>query len=566
VSITLTLNCLLLLLSLDPTSCHKIKLSSKTLASYFSYKESSKENSKIDQELSMTNGSWYYIKDKKLFEFHPNYPGMLDLTKVSGFNRFIYLESPLRVLVYPVESNNGKPYVDVSQKKDIHDKTSEAYKQIKEFQEDMHEMEVDDNSETIFENKINNKDVNALSDAFSQKIKEVFGDNKAELEDLKKRWNNIPRYYPDKGDNALSDSYNNYFFVFKTFRKRMEEPWNITWKSLEENTFWGLLERNSFIVYFFTRVMNFMYFNDEAFLFEMGIPLEKQAMGLKVKNNWETNKDKYFYNPDSDTDKISDLREKMISALMKIGTNTVKRYLSRPNFDYYDTFLKEGYGRSLKQIQNDQWVEDFTYPKLANTLHKYREMLANHSDLMNDLGSPYSGEYKEEMDNLKGWVLELFDVEYENMGSMMEESPTPQNPEKYFEKLDELKFGDLKKAGSEVTEEGLVSKFSKDRKDEYVERLKNADLHRMILEILYVELMPFIKLRFENKFWCHGFIDSMKLADMNMNPYTDAENLVYARQLAVIFGELPIDPAIDRPSEHKDVSFLDVVEDSRLLI
>jgi hypothetical protein len=118
----------------------------------------------------MTDGSWYYIKDKKLFEFHPNTIGLVDLTIATGFNRFIYVEAPLRVLVYPVESNNGKPYVDVSQKKDISD----------------------ENCETIFENKNNDLPIEELNKAFSEKIKEVFGDEENTLKDLKKRWNVIP--------------------------------------------------------------------------------------------------------------------------------------------------------------------------------------------------------------------------------------------------------------------------------------------------------------------------------------------------------------------------------------
>jgi hypothetical protein len=137
----------------------------------------------------MTKGSWYYIVDEKLFEFHANQDGMVDCTKFSGFNRFVYLEKDVRVVVFPVESNEQNPYVD-------HTKRSSE--------------EEDPNCQVIFENPNNDMSLSDMNEAFSAKVKEVFGDDKEVLSALHQKWNKLPIYYPNL-KNSSTDSFENRF-------------------------------------------------------------------------------------------------------------------------------------------------------------------------------------------------------------------------------------------------------------------------------------------------------------------------------------------------------------------
>jgi hypothetical protein len=566
VSMPLTLCLLSILLLSQPISAHKMTLSSKGLASFFYYDKSKNMNMNRNEELSMTDGSWYYIKDKKLFEFHPNTVGMIDLTKETGFNRFIYVEAPLRVLVYPVDSNDGKPYVDMSQKKDIGNEKPALDFVGNVIEDDL--SETDENCETIFENKNNEMSIEELNNNFSKKINEVFGDEENTLSDLKKRWNVIPRYYPNKAEDSCSDSYINHFYRLKSFRTKMEQSWKIVWNKTRKFEFWTENEKQSLVTFFIKGMLNFMYFDDEDFFYTLNIPLKKKALRLKMDYHWESEHVRFFYanHSEIDADMIQAKFNNIVRDLTKISSKTIYKFFTRENFDYLDFFFKEILGMSMSEKLQEQMAEVTHHPIQNNTLHKYMEILSTSSDLLNNLESPYTGEYKDEIEQVKGFLIESFEAIFGDMTHQMEQLKTPKKQDLYLEALKDPEFQELTKVAGEITEEDLKNKFDANRKEEYIEKYKNANFTRIIVEGLLTIFMPIIKSRVENDLWETEFNSFLEFEKMNMAPNTNAEDLKNIRQLLVIFGQLPVDPELDRPPEVKDVDFLNVVDDGRLLI
>jgi hypothetical protein len=309
-----------------------------------------------------------------------------------------------------------------------------------------------------------------------------------------------------------------------------------------------------------------MYFNDEQFFYSENISLKKKAMVMKIESDWKANKAHYFYGRNSDINKIELLTNNIVKIFTKISTNIIYKFFNRQNFDYLDSFLKDAMGKTLHEKLNEQWTEDTHYPKYQNTLDKYMGILSSFSDLSIGLQSPYSGEYKEDIENVKNLLIEFNETIFGNVSDIMEKNTTPNREDFYFKDLKDPEFQELIKVAGEITEEELKSKFDKSNKEEYFESVRNANLTRVIVEVLATEFIPRTKNRIEINFWGKEFTSSLQLKQMKMEPYNDAENLKNVRQLAVIFGQLPVDPELDRPPENKNVDFLNVVNDGRLLI
>jgi hypothetical protein len=223
-------------------------------------------------------------------------------------------------------------------------------------------------------------------------------------------------------------------------------------------------------------------------------------------------------------------------------------------------------GKTLHEQLNEQWTEDTHFPKYQNTLDKYMGILSSYSDLSIGLQSDYSGEYQEDINNVKDLLIEFNETMFGNISDIMEKNTTPKREDFYFKDLEDPEFKELKEVAGEITQEELESKFDKSKKEEYFERVRNANLTRVIVEVLVTEFIPRTKNQIENNFWEKEFSLSLQLKQMKMEPYNNAESLKNVRQLAVIFGELSVDLELDRPTEVKRARFLDVVEFGRLLI
>jgi hypothetical protein len=287
---------------------------------------------------------------------------------------------------------------------------------------------------------------------------------------------------------------------------------------------------------------------------------------MKMECTWRDDKKDLFFGSNSDSDKISSLNDEIVKILTKISSEIIQKFINRENFDYLDSFLKETLGKNLEEKLDEQRIKETHYPMYENTFKNYMEILSSHSDLMVGLQSEYSGDYHEDINNVKDLLIEFYETIFGNICIKMKKYTSPYKQDYFLTNLKDPEFQELTEAAEEITEEDLINKFDANRKDEYLERFKNANLTRIIVEVLLVDFLPLTKNRIENNFWINDFDTFLNFQKMNMKPKTDAEDLKNIRQLAVIFGELPIDPELDRPQEEKDVNFLDVVNDGRLLI
>ena len=93
----------LLVFNTNPIS---IVASNQDLYEFFEYTKKAVEKTKTNQVLNFSKATWY------LLEFHSDHPGFLDILDrcLEPFYKTIYLESPLRVLVFRLTENPKKGF------------------------------------------------------------------------------------------------------------------------------------------------------------------------------------------------------------------------------------------------------------------------------------------------------------------------------------------------------------------------------------------------------------------------------------------------------------------------
>jgi hypothetical protein len=170
----------------------------KNIGNVWQYDRDNMDNVKSQEQMNFANGEWIFIEELNRLEFHPHQSGMLIFSSPTH-SEFVYLETPLRVLVFPFSVQMKSPYVDQSAK----------------------DMNPEYSVRTIFpETDSDLGDLKRLNECFTNNKELVFQDEETKAEKLSK-WNSFPYFNLKKKSDKFNPSYSNHAFLLHFLQEDM---------------------------------------------------------------------------------------------------------------------------------------------------------------------------------------------------------------------------------------------------------------------------------------------------------------------------------------------------------
>jgi hypothetical protein len=350
----------------------------------------------------------------------------------------------------------------------------------------------------------------------------------------------------------------------------MNKGWNMLKRKVEAGVFFGYESQVSMADALSMGVANFLFYNDVEHIYFYDLDDEKMAQKLRTFPNWYQYGDDFFFSMTPKMDRrINDLRNSLAKEIAKLGVDIMDKYFFREGYDYFDDMLTQCtmQKQPLLQFLNTRRGRFNNYLVYQDVKEEFMTMIGSQTDLVTDFSNEYTGDFAEEVQKFKDIVLEIFDISFKNISEIITTRPIV-DPAYYKQFMKEdPQFNQIFQIADQVSKEGLVADFDPTKKEEYLARLKEINFHKLFVQFLVSKILPKSISDFEDTLFKKIMLNELQLNQQKLDPLVDPERLFWVRQLAVIFGQLPVNPLLDRSVEFKSSkSFLKLVEDGRLLI
>ena len=295
--------------------------SNQDLYEFFEYTGGAVEKTKTNQVLNFSKGTWYLLERDNTLEFHSDHPGFLDLNRsLEPFYKTIYLNAPLRVLVFPLTENPKKgfqaPFV--------------ASSRVPFQRSDKVHVIYQSNNEVSLEDCF--KNTRQLNEALSK-----FDEQK--VQELLAALNRVPLVDPQIPGDGKFNSLENHWGYFQNFGKQMLGVM-VTDNSENNQAEAKLLETIADVIMArnLGRMLASMYWKNFNLLFYDGSSDERWAMSLALEPEVIT-LTKQIKQSEDRKQRFLQLRDQLKDLLFPLAEGLVQFYLSKQMDRYLGVYF-----------------------------------------------------------------------------------------------------------------------------------------------------------------------------------------------------------------------------------
>ena len=545
--------------------------STSDFKTFYGYIGENLEKNEMSQKLNFSEGSWYYLKDEELLEFHSNTTGYLDFNPdIQRFYKALYLNAPNRVLVFPKNEDGNqdrRPYVDCSRIVDADDENViEIYKK--------------DGGIELKEAFKSNSDLNEELELISDEL----------VNTLIKQWNRLPYVNPQITGDISLNSFNNHWAYFENFGSL------ISTLMFEQNDKYNDMKNNvdsamwqSFISQSLVRVMRAMYFDDmelltyknmtdEEFAFTIAFEPNKLGAFAKIKEN------------DQGLDRLKEYGEAMSTLFFPLTDQMIPLYLESEIKAYLDYYFDVGglYLSNLLYINNHRQSQKVTFPVHKRDLEFNKQLYSfilekiQESDGKDDPKSQQFEAIKILLLETKDKFIDLFkktiDEFYPILSAYMLDTNKETKPQLRYTSLFSHTLTEYKNL------ETICKNIQKNLPDSYIKYSfdKDEDIKKRFSEFLESraeelfedvftrEVLNLVWVMYEFRSWESGLKEEKMWTALGMNPYEersfedDRFTMKWMRSLLVLVGEM--DYHQERDEEFFDLQKVDLFNFEKKLI
>ena len=530
----------LLTITILPFTSSSIQINNQTEINFFELNSNNSSNQLQNKLLDFSHGTWLFIKNAKVLEFHSNTSGFLDLGEsTDAFYKTLYLEAPKRVLVFPqkhLQNTARRPYIDSSRAWDSEN----------------------DNVLQIFPPPSSEDQGTTLNESFNlQNVLDLVfpPDDRTQL---LKDWNLIPFINP----MIESTKYNPQWGKFKNFWKTMEKIMNdneanIDFISEQETQIKQL--KDYIFEQLMSRIIGFLYYEDVKQF--MHFSMEKGDFLKAVKVYGRVGEDISFienYASSIDgSEAIAKYKEDFFNLLHPLMKKMIDLYLSHDPALYFDTFFANNSRKNLEMMCSRRKMAQTEFPPQPTDWNFSDSVILYANSKIQEAASKdftdeeelkqLNDELTQTKEKFSAFFIEMFGTLFPAIVEALEEDNQSDNEILIEDQINDY-YPFLKQNYEEMTQnEDFEMKFESGNDEKLQERFNSISINDLLTDVLKLEGMNLIKRVYQLKTF-EGPLSKWKgWKSLRKSPPMDIfdsneegkkiTDLVWFREILVLLGE-----------------------------
>ena len=473
----------------------KIQVRTDDLAPFYRYDPASETYTPTGKSLNYSQGTWYWIRDLHVLEFHPDDAGFL-LFDTDDNRDYLYLEKDRQVLVFPFITNGKKPYTSQSNKFEYNGETN--FDVVFQSSEPKESLAVN----------INEKMASLVPKEYrGPKIKE---------------WGKVPKYTLLWGVPKVYNEFKNHLGSLLQNEKQFEDFVRGSGK-VPGDLLPLIHERwpGKFKEFFFGKMVYFMESNMASPLYYYKFPSEvKFEFGLFRSQYMDSHVARMMRSAKNQGNSLNDLFDSYMSKVLGIGRDMVEDFFFGRGLPVFRSFYKDLKSYSSRNPAKILENRARPYSFCAKTDNDFREQFAIISNSKDGILNPQANGAMQEVE---GIIRQMIGITSDYLAEIARTIP------------------------KEVCS---VNDFVADRKPEYKESLLSMSYGEWVADDLVSVVLPQIMNVYQKAVFSDGLWDWPWLKKIGFETSVKKNNSSYEqfREALMVMGYVDYQECFDKDS------------------